>query len=1685
MRLSSILYVVALALLLNVNALAFGLPDYQPDGAHPRIWLTAAKLAELRNQQATNSTEWQSLYNWCETHIADTGYDVGNSAWGSGYRGSGYKQHLLNYAIAYQTLKIANPSKADAYAARALTIMDAMVTGFSVGEEINGLKMIREGGASDMTINSAERAALIAAYPAKAVSTTSYKDGYDARNFGVAFPLAYDWLYEKLSSTQKTTFTRVMYGWVDWYRGVRSTYNNGVLVAGSRYYEDQGGSCTSPNNCTSVTGAGTFGYVFSVIGHNYNTSATEMAALVPLATYGDNADALTYLNHFRYDLWENKLKPQLVSNVLYKGGYSPEGWNYGSSWPRAVESLHAYTTATGENLYSGLTWPLEYAQSYIHSTASNLKNVIVTGEWTGSNTGVPYGNFLLSTTDILRSNYPADDTHRFSQQYLNTATLIAGQTGAEWDVFLWFNPSGPTLSMTNVPLYYNAIGTGMTTMRSSWQPLSDTIFASVSLAGWRYLDHQAYDAGSLLLQRGDDRLLVHQNMQHHPNRHNTIVFNGGYTAAQNLPMTTPTTQALENNSNYFYVKGDVSNAYKREWNADLAKLFVRNILYLRPNIFVVYDITRSNSVLGNLKEWYTQYTVNPEVTSDVVAATVGLSKIYTKTLNPAGIITTDNPATGYFRAKLTPTTAQEYEQFLHVIEAVSLSSSNMTPVEKVQSVEGKIIGTYIKDSNNPNVVMFSNDPNGNDVTGNVTFTLSALNGKSPWHTIVHLPANTDYTVIRPINLVVPQTYQLLMENSPAKGQVYKTSSQGVLRLPPDISIQTPTDGATIAGKKKVSVLIPDTFTATALELFVDGIPTASTFAPPNVVQLDSLLPEGSHQLSVLATDADGNKTLSAPITVTVITDSLAPTVTITSPSEGQLVSGSVNTSISATDLYDVATVSLYVDGVFNSLIGSAPYNISWNTLLSSNGSHTLTADASDSSGNTGVASAVNVMVDNATPEITSFSVPATSASLTISGISVAASDNFGVTGFLITESATPPTASAVNLHPAPTSFTTATAGTKTLYAWARDAAGNVSALFGGQPCVIDTTKPTVNSFTIPATASSLTINNIVLSASDNIDVTGYLITENSTPPVASAVNLTPAPTSYTAVSAGAKTLYAWARDAAGNVSAVFSGQPCVIDTSAPVINSFSVPAITGSLTVSGITLTASDNIAVTGYLITENSTPPAVSAVNLTPAPTSYTAATAGAKTLYAWARDAAGNVSAVSSGQPCVIDTSKPNISTFTVPSYSPSLTISGITLAAADNTGVTGYLITESDTPPAATAVNLPSAPTSFTVSGTGVRNLYAWARDAAGNVSALYSGRSCIIDTVRPTVDSFTVPATSGSLTISGIALTASDAIGVIGYLITESSTPPAAGAISLTPAPTSYTAATAGVKTLYAWARDAAGNVSLAYTGRLCTIDITKPSITTFSVPAYSPSLTVSGISLAASDNIGVTGYLITESSTPPAAGAVSLMPVPASYTAATAGTKTLYAWARDAAGNVSALFAGRSCVIDTTRPVVSSFTVPAASTSLTVTGIVVSASDNVGVTGYLITESATVPAASAVNLPQSPVSYVATSSGIKTLYAWARDAAGNVSLARSAGVTINPVIGSYSSLQGAYNSVPDGGLLFIGEGTLTGTFSANRNVTVTIEGGYDAAFADNPGFTVIFGKVTLSAGKLEFENIKVR
>jgi len=86
----------------------------------------------------------------------------------------------------------------------------------------------------------------------------------------------------------------------------------------------------------------------------------------------------------------------------------------------------------------------------------------------------------------------------------------------------------------------------------------------------------------------------------------------------------------------------------------------------------------------------------------------------------------------------------------------------------------------------------------------------------------------------------------------------------------------------------------------------------------------------------------------------------------------------------------------------------------------------------------------------------------------------------------------------------------------------------------------------------------------------------------------------------------------------------------------------------------------------------------------------------------------------------------------------------------------------------------------------------------------------------------------------------------------------------------------------------------------------TADATPPIVSAFAMPSTSKTLDTPISAFSATDDTGVTGYLVAENATPPLPGDSGWCQTPPqSFTFSGYGTRTAYAWAKDATGNVSA------------------------------------------------------------------------------------------------------------------------------------------------------------------------------------
>ncbi len=234
----------------------------------------------------------------------------------------------------------------------------------------------------------------------------------------------------------------------------------------------------------------------------------------------------------------------------------------------------------------------------------------------------------------------------------------------------------------------------------------------------------------------------------------------------------------------------------------------------------------------------------------------------------------------------------------------------------------------------------------------------------------------------PISIVAPVYFAGAWDpvpNTPNAGYV-PVNFLFTTNTPPTVSITAPSNGATLSGSTTLtaSATAGSGQTIASVQFQLDGSNVGSpvTAAPYSVSLNTASFSNGAHAVRAVATDSAQSSTTSQAISVTISNSSgqTPPVVSITSPLAGATVSGNgtVSASASAASGRSISSVQFQVSGNnYGSPVTSAPYSITLNTTDYPNGSISLAAVATDSSGISTTSQAVAVNVNNAAGTTTS------------------------------------------------------------------------------------------------------------------------------------------------------------------------------------------------------------------------------------------------------------------------------------------------------------------------------------------------------------------------------------------------------------------------------------------------------------------------------------------------------------------------------------------------------------------------------------------------------------------------------------------------------------------------------------------------------------------------------------------
>lgn len=206
---------------------------------------------------------------------------------------------------------------------------------------------------------------------------------------------------------------------------------------------------------------------------------------------------------------------------------------------------------------------------------------------------------------------------------------------------------------------------------------------------------------------------------------------------------------------------------------------------------------------------------------------------------------------------------------------------------------------------------------------------------------------------------------------------------------------------------------PDS-SVTKVEFFVDGtLKGQDTTSPYTYAWATTGVTEGTRALTAKVYDAAGKVTVSSAVNATVI-DSIAPTVSITSPVANANLSGTITVSVTANDNTNgkgLAKTELYVDNVLKSTDTTSPYQFVLDSTTLTAGAHTLSAKAYDNAlaANITTSSNVAVTVDNSDKTAPSAPTSLRATNTTLTSITLAwnaSTDNVGVTAYRLSRGAT-------------------------------------------------------------------------------------------------------------------------------------------------------------------------------------------------------------------------------------------------------------------------------------------------------------------------------------------------------------------------------------------------------------------------------------------------------------------------------------------------------------------------------------------------------------------------------------------------------------------------------------------------------------------------------------------------------
>jgi len=688
---------------------------------------------------------------------------------------------------------------------------------------------------------------------------------------------------------------------------------------------------------------------------------------------------------------------------------------------------------------------------------------------------------------------------------------------------------------------------------------------------------------------------------------------------------------------------------------------------------------------------------------------------------------------------------------------------------------------------------------------------------------------------------------------------------------PTVSLTAPTNGSSLTlgtAATLSATAVASSGTTVARVDFLSGTTVVGTALAPTAGSNYSVAwtptAAGISSLTARVTDSNGTAVTSSIVNVNVAA-AAAPTISLTAPLTGAVVTAGSNVTLTATAApgagATVAQVQFLVGTTIVGTVTTAPYSTTW--IPSASGNFALTARVTDSSGAAITSSTVNVTVAAAGVPTVSLTAPTNGASLTLGtaatlSATAAASSGTSVTrvdflsGTTVVGTALAPTTGSTYSF----SWTPTAAGITSLTARVTDSNGTAVASSIVNVNVVAAAAPTI-SLTAPLTGAVVTAgSNVTLTASAaagagaTVAQVQFLVGTT----IVGTVTTAPYSTTWIPSAAGNFTLTARVTDSNGaaitssavNVTVAAAGVPTV---------SLTAPTNGASLTLGTAATLSATAAASSGTTVTRVDFLSGSTVVGTALSPTSgsnysvaWTPTAAGISSLTARVTDSSGTAVTSSIVNVNVVAAAAPTIS-LTAPSMGAVVTAgSNVTLTATAAPGA-GATVAQVQFLVGTTVLSTVStAPYTAT-----------WTPPAAGN----FSLTARVTDSTGAVVTSSAVSVTAAAAAVTTVAISSpvNNATATVGTSVTVTASASASTGATIssvaffangvaigapvTTAPYSiaWTPTVAGTIQLTARATD---SLTVAATSSIVNVvvsDTTAPALTVALSPGVAPGTTL--------------------------------------------------------------------------------------------------------------------------------------------------------------------------------------------------------------------------------------------------